>query len=570
MKEKTKSITKYLIAMLLMLIIVPCILMFVGCTNPDATQGGQDTDINDGNSDGTDEGTEGNEDQEPEVTEVVYVPIGDSEMKDFLKVYLYSDGRFVLSQQGVDDRFSYEYLEIRLTGTYNESSFKIDKAEQIEKLYGKDYITTDLTNEMEDMSQMVKILNENAVFFVDVILVREGMASDEIAFIGSPFKMIQGYDIKLQESETNIDLETLKSKMSIGIIYGDGTQTELGSENIINVSQYDLTQAGDYTLTVTIAPDLQNLESTFEVQILVKVVDPTVPEEKEDSLNFNYKGTTNDIFLPINSTIDDLMLLIEGKCEVYLSSESWEDAVAVTKEMIVNFDSTNAGVFNIIVEYKGARGVLTDVCFYNPEDIKIKEYKLYGPANEVNFPVGQTEDNFFMNHMFVITLTNGEMLVNTNMPMEGFAEGWTMTYSMNGETVEFSEIVSTSGVKEFSYVFTKDGKTLTINDVIFVYDDYSLVATGVSEKYNISEFTLESDNTINYNGGYVLVFFNNKPVIDNPEESGYIEGLDYIKIMISDENFIDYEIVDGQIQGGEVVFDIDICRIKTTYTTKGI
>lgn len=417
---------------------------------------------------------------------------------------------------------------------------------------GETFLTpADLTGILTVLGIGIYFVNENFIYVesTDVYFIKEGLNPEEIVFVGNPeTNAISGYDYALPIQTSNLEGDSLKNALFGGggakeVYVFNGYTGERVAIADITFGTFDQTTGGIKTVEISFANPFNSEQTlTEEIKILVY-------EDEEEITHYQISGadgTRNFEIppMPAGTTVEDLVSVCNAQTtklryEKYLADNrddsGSENIETITADMISDF------------KIEGERGSCK--LTYKQAEVYL-QFEVYQEA-QYKTNADQTMA-YVMMTIWDSTQTGVDPLSSLSAYLVSDESvtferaDLVVEYFVDGELTTFDEIISTGGIKNYQIRVSLQNGTLVeeVDMSTFVYDSQNIFPTNFIGAAHHSIPLLE-DGSLDLEGRSIRICYNGKTIGVGHEE-GFIEGVDYEDVYLTDERVkLIYSIQNG-------------------------
>ena len=422
-----------------------------------------------------------------------------------------------------------------------------------ENIFSGEYYASSL--EEESLSSALDLdlyfVNENFINFegASVFFIKKGLNPEEIVFVGNPrTHAISGYDYALPIQTSNLEGDALKNALVGGIVEKglyvfNGVIEEYVALADITFGTFDQTTGGIKTVEISFANPFNSEQTlTEEIKILVY--------EDEEEITY-YKISGNDGArrfkippMPPETTVEDLVSVCNSQttklqyCTYVASSNAVsgsESIETITADMISDF-KIEGEIGSCKLTYKQAEGYL-QFKVYQEGQYKTNASQTMAYAQMTLWDSAQTGVDPLSSLSAYLVSDESVTFERADLVVE---------YFVDGELTTFDEIISTGGIKNYQIRVSLQNGTLVeeVDMSTFVYDSQNIFPTNFIGAAHHSIPLLE-DGSLDLEGRSIRICYNGKTIGVGHEE-GFIEGVDYEDVYLTDERVkLIYSIQNG-------------------------
>ncbi len=353
---------------------------------------------------------------------------------------------------------------------------------------------------------------------------------------------------------TELKGEELLSKLNgqLCAIYSD--HYEEIDLSTVEFGDFDQREEGIKNVQISF-PEPGNSENIITAEIPILVGEQTNQASLETSLDylvFSNVKTQEEAISSINAKLTET-----GASLTYISADKQQEEIReITSGMVKEFELFDDFGY-VKIAHKDAELVLPfNLC--EPTD----EITVYFSRETLPLPYlvekGTNGEDFISNEM----IDEGTMYLSTtgeDLLIENISE---YKCFVDGVETPASQLFLTPGLKKYQIkLVLTDGSVVNfLNMQTYVYDDDNKIVTGFEADWTNSPIEINQDGTLNLEGKYIYLYYN------NASTEGGTEGVDYIKIPATDESVeIEYYIQNGIVKLIDVYVNIEVlegCTIK--------
>ena len=363
------------------------------------------------------------------------------------------------------------------------------------------------------------------------------------------------YALSMNVQETNLEGEELLSKLNGQLCAIYSNHYEEIDLSTVEFGDFDQREEGIKNVQISF-PEPSNSENIITAEIPILVGEQTNQASLETSLDylvFSNVKTQEEAISSINAKLTET-----GASLTYISADKQQEEIReITSEMVKEFELFDDFGY-VKIAYEDAELVLPfNLC--NPTD----EITVYFSRETLPLPYlvekGTNGEDFISNEMIdkgtMYLSTTGEDLLIENI--SGYK------CFVDGVETPASQLFLTPGLKKYQIklVLNDDGRVVNfLNMQTYVYDDENKIVTDFEADWTKSPIEINQDGTLNLEGKYIFLYYN------NASTEGGTEGVDYIKIPATDESVeIEYYVQNGIVKLIDVYVNIEVfegCTIK--------
>ena len=363
------------------------------------------------------------------------------------------------------------------------------------------------------------------------------------------------YALRMNVQETNLEGAELLSKLNGQLCAIYSNHYEEIDLSTVEFEDFDQTEEGIKNVQISF-PEPSNSENIITAEIPILVGEQTNQASFETSLDylvFSNVKTQEEAISSINAKLTET-----GASLTYISADKQQEEIReITSEMVKEFELFDDFGY-VKIAHKDAELVLPfNLC--NPTD----EITVYFSRETLPLPYlvekGTNGEDFISNEMIdegtMYLSTTGEDLLIENI--SGYK------CFVDGVETPASQLFLTPGLKKYQIklVLNDDGRVVNfLNMQTYVYDDENKIVTDFEADWTKSPIEINQDGTLNLEGKYIFLYYN------NASTEGGAEGVDYIKIPATDESVeIEYYVQNGIVKLIDVYVNIEVlegCTIK--------
>lgn len=422
-----------------------------------------------------------------------------------------------------------------------------------ENIFSGEYYASSL--EEESLSSALDLdlyfVNENFIYVesTDVYFIKEGLNPEEIVFVGYPeTNAISGYDLALPIQTSNLEGDSLKNALFGGggaknVYVFNGYTGERVALADITFGTFDQTTGGIKTVEISFANPF-NIEQTLTEEIKILVY-----EDEEEITHYQISGADGTRRfkippMPAGTTVEDLVSVCNSQttklqyCTYVASSNAVsgsESIETITADMISDF-KIEGEIGSCKLTYKGAE-VYLQFKVYQEGQYKTNASQTMAYAQMTLWDSAQTGVDPLSSLSAYLVSDESVTFERADLVVE---------YFVDGELTTFDEIISTGGIKNYQIRVSLQNGTLVeeVDMSTFVYDSQNIFPTNFIGAAHHSIPLLE-DGSLDLEGRSIRICYNGKTIGVGHEE-GFIEGVDYEDVYLTDERVkLIYSIQNG-------------------------